>query len=219
MTRYLKENYTFSPECPQIGIWKIEESEEELLALLPNASDIVADLETLHGSQRRKEWLSTRVLLQQMLNQPARISYHENGAPYLKDNPLHISISHTKGYAAVLLQTCPNAGIDLEYRSDRILKIRSRFISPEEEKNIDPAHETDSLLLHWCAKEALFKMIGCSEVDFTKHLHVLPHQFGESGFITVKETKTQACKSYRLAYQLEDDFVIVWSSPLATFKR
>lgn len=43
-------------------------------------------------------------------------------------------------------------------------------MNPEEEAGIDKEHETEHLLLHWCAKETLFKMIGQEEVDFLHHL-------------------------------------------------
>ena len=51
-------------------------------------------------------------------------------------------------------------GIDIEYRSDRVKRIRSRFLAPEEEQNIDTAHEEEHLLVYWCAKEALYKLAG-----------------------------------------------------------
>lgn len=95
--------------------------------------------------------------LQELTGGSALIAYHPNGAPYLSGSSLHISISHTKGYAAVLLQDHPAAGIDIEYRSERVSRIRSRFMNPEEEAGIDKEYETEHLLLHWCAKETLLK--------------------------------------------------------------
>ena len=159
---------------PLWGIWKIEESSDTLLSLLQNGEVCLSQLELIRTEQRRREWLASRVLLQELTGGPARIAYRPDGAPFLPDLPLHISISHTKGYAAVLLQERPAAGIDIEYRSGRVSKIRSRFMNPEEEAGIDKEHETEHLLLHWCAKETLFKMIGREEGDFLRHLHVLP---------------------------------------------
>ena len=50
-----------------------------------------------------------------MLGRETPVAYHPDGIPYLPDADLHISISHTKGYAAVLLDTQPRIGIDIEY--------------------------------------------------------------------------------------------------------
>ena len=96
------------------------------------------------------------MLLKELLGEEARVDYHSTGAPFLACVPLYISISHTKDYVAVILDKRPT-GIDIEYRSDRILKIRSRFMNPEEEAGIDLEHEVEHLLIHWCAKETLFK--------------------------------------------------------------
>ena len=145
---------------PSWGIWKIEESSGALFSLLRNGEEYLPQLESIRTEPRRREWLASRVLLQELAGGPVRIAYRPNGAPYLPDSSLHVSISHTKGYAAVLLQDCPAAGIDIEYRSARVLKIRRRFMNPEEEAGIDKGHETEHLLLHWCAKETLFKMVG-----------------------------------------------------------
>ena len=119
------------------------------------------------------------------------------------------SISHTKDYVAVILDKRPT-GIDIEYRSDRILKIRSRFMNPEEEAGIDLEHEVEHLLIHWCAKETLFKIIGQEGVDFQKHLHVNPFPYLSSGTFKGRETRTEACREYELAYQVTPDYVLTW---------
>ena len=146
------------------------------------------------------------------------IAYHDDGAPYLPDSSLSLSISHTNGYAAVLLQEQGAAGIDIEYRSDRVLKIRSRFMSPEENASVGPDYETEHLLVHWCAKEALFKMIRQQDVDFIEHLHVEPFVYAGSGQIKVVETRTEDALSYTLRYEVRPDFILVYSVPSGILK-
>ena len=196
---------------PLWGIWKIEEPSEVLLALLQNRKEYLPQLELIRTEQRRREWLASRVLLQELTGGSALIAYHPNGAPYLSGSSLHISISHTKGYAAVLLQDHPAAGIDIEYRSERVSRIRSRFMNTEEEAGIDKEYETEHLLLHWCAKETLFKMVGYEEVDFLRHLHVCPFPYAEKGSFTVYETRTGERTVYRLNYLVTPDFVLTRS--------
>lgn len=147
--------------------------------------------------------------LKELLGEEARVDYHSTGAPFLACVPLYISISHTKDYVAVILDKRPT-GIDIEYRSDRILKIRSRFMNPEEEAGIDLEHEVEHLLIHWCAKETLFKIIGQEGVDFQKHLHVNPFPYLSSGTFKGRETRTEACREYELAYQVTPDYVLTW---------
>ena len=189
----------------------MEESLDVLLLLLPGARRAFCEQElNRFVSERRKmEWLSVRVLLYSMLQEDKEIGYSPEGKPYLTDHSFFISISHTKGYVAVIFYKRPT-GIDIEYRSDRILKIRSRFMNPEEEAGIDLEHEVEHLLIHWCAKETLFKIIGQEGVDFQKHLHVNPFPYLSSGTFKGRETRTEACREYELAYQVTPDYVLTW---------
>ena len=41
--------------------------------------------------------------------------------------------------------------------------------------------EVYALLLHWSAKEALFKLMGVEEVDFIRHLRIFPFSLSEEG--------------------------------------
>ena len=122
---------------PLHGVWKMEESSDELLGMLEHKADYSSFLERVSAEKRRQERFASRVLLKELLGEEVRVDYHSTGAPFLACVPLYISISHTKDYVAVILDKRPT-GIDIEYRSDRILKIRSRFMNPEEEAGINP---------------------------------------------------------------------------------
>lgn len=197
---------------PLMGIWKTEESPEELLSLLTNETDYLQEISTMRTENRKKEWLAVRVLLKELLGEEARIAYHTNGAPYLPEKNLHISISHTKGYVAVALSPDSPVGIDIEYISDRIMKVRERFLSEEENNAIDAMHEREHLLIYWCAKETMFKMIKEEGIDFINHLHVNPFPFKREGSFTASETRTSQAVSYIISYRVYDQFVITFSS-------
>ena len=85
------------------GIWKASESLEELLALLPHKEKYEEGIGKFTAVSRKLEWLAVRVLLYTMLGEEKEIHYYSNGGPYLADGSFSISISHTKGYVAVLL--------------------------------------------------------------------------------------------------------------------
>lgn len=195
---------------PTRGVWKIEESVEEALARLSDKAAYAEFLARFTAEGRKREYLATRLLLRELLGEEASIAYRPSGAPFLPKHPLlYISISHTKGYAAVSLDNRPT-GIDIEYRSDRVRKIRDRFLSAEEETHINPAHETAHLLIHWCAKETLFKLIDQEEVDFRIHLRVLPFPYSTEGKLTVREYRTPARREYTLAYHVTPEYVLTW---------
>lgn len=198
---------------PLLGVWKIEESPEELLSMLEKPSVYLPFLQQIKTEKRRQEWLASRVLLKELAGQELAIAYHDDGAPYLPGSLFSLSISHTNGYAAVLLQDKEAPGIDIEYHSNRVLKIRSRFMSAQEDASVCPDHEVEHLLVYWCAKEALFKMIRQQDVDFIKHLHVEPFFYTGSGDIRVYESRTPQQQSYLLRYKVLPAFVLVYSIP------
>ncbi|MDH6341176.1 4'-phosphopantetheinyl transferase [Parabacteroides sp. PFB2-12] len=197
-------------ESPRRAIWQITESSEELFACFAEKEKILPALEKIKTEKRRTEWLAVRLLLKELLGEETVIAYHPNGAPFLPDHPLSVSVSHTNGYAAVLLQENKPAGIDMEYRSDRIQKIRERFLSEAENAAIDPAHTSEHLLICWCAKEALFKLMPEEEIDFREHLHIAPFPYSTTGLLTISESRSPHKRTYLLNYEVSEEFVVVW---------
>ena len=167
----------YKTESPRIGIWKMDESAEELRAMLPEATweELLAldGNPRLSSDARQKEWMTSRLLVKELIGQTCGITHDTSGAPRLADSSLHISISHTRGYAAIILSDMQRTGIDIEYTSDRVRKIRSRFLSPEEESFIDPQTDTQQLLICWCAKETLYKYARRRGLDLCRDLRLL----------------------------------------------
>ncbi|MDR1357372.1 MAG: 4'-phosphopantetheinyl transferase superfamily protein [Tannerellaceae bacterium] len=204
---------------PLLGVWKIDESADELLALLTrrDCRSIPADMQ---AERRRREWLAVRVLLKELTGgEETPIAYHTDGAPYLPEKKLHISISHTNGYAAVILSEQGPVGIDIEYISERIHRVRRRFMHPDEDAMIDRKHETEHLIICWCAKETLFKLIRREETDFREHLRLSPFGYGESGSITATETCTPERATYSLFYIVNKYFAMTCSLDMTVVGR
>lgn len=195
-----------------LGIWKVEESVEELLSMLDKQEQYLPFLEKTKAESRKKEWLATRVLLKELLGEESPIAYNPDESPYLPERPgCFISISHTKGYVAVYCGQEKGVGVDIEHTAERILKIKHKFMSPEELAWIEPEHQVEHLLICWCAKETLFKLIRQTEVDFREHLHIEPFRCGEMGEVNVRETKTPASESFKLEYIVTPEFVLTFS--------
>ena len=148
-----------------VGIMPIEEDADTLLASLEKKDIYQKDLEKM-TEKRRREWLAIRVLLKEILGEEKIIDYLPSGKPYLNDGSWHISISHTKGYAAVILDKRREVAIDIEQISPRVDNIRSRFMNEEEEKNLSEEKELVHLLLHWSAKESLYKLLDDEKAEF-----------------------------------------------------
>ena len=158
-----------------LGIWKSDETTEQLLASLEHKDWYREKLAVL-SEKRKHEWLSVRVLLKALCGEEKEIAYYSSGRPYLKDGSRYISISHTRGYVAVALHSSCEVGMDIEQYGTRVRKVASRFIRSDEEPAMMEGDDVYALLLHWSAKEALFKLMGVEEVDFIRHLRIFSFQ-------------------------------------------
>ena len=144
-----------------IGLWEMVDGEFDSYTddYLRGA---IGEAEKRYKSNaRRMEYICERALLKDMMNgRIVNIFHNEDGKPML-NNGLDISISHTRGYIAIILSETKNVGIDIEYVSDRVEKIASRFMREDES-----ADDIMSLLVHWCAKETLYKLFSSEHLDF-----------------------------------------------------
>ncbi|MFC2759504.1 4'-phosphopantetheinyl transferase family protein [Hallella multisaccharivorax] len=109
-----------------IAIWQMTESLESL----PRPTQI--DYGKYGSPHRLQEILTEYLLLQKLTGQQGLVINHRpNGAPLV--NGYHVSITHTKGWAAMMLSEDHSVGIDIEYISDRVDRITSRFLRPDEQ--------------------------------------------------------------------------------------
>lgn len=193
----------------RICVWHVTETLDELYALLPDDETVRGEAERLFRSHSRiVEWVAVRVLLCHMLGRQVPIHYHENGAPFLPDyEALDISISHTRGYVAVALaEEGLQIGIDIEQRTDKVTRVRERFI-----RNDEQADGTVPLLLHWSAKETAYKILHREHVDFRHHLRVLPFNAGNEGRFTLVESRTDEEQRMTIHYRVFPEFVLTYS--------
>lgn len=151
-----------------LGLWKTDETLEELLRLCPSNDRRQADRFT--SESRRREWLAWHALLQE-LRPGARTRYDEQGGPLLEDGGC-IGVSHTREYAAVILSGRPCA-VDIEQTDRNYSRVLDRYSAPREQRlgltlpdpSLYPA-------LFWCAKETLYKLKRMPGIDFLKDLHI-----------------------------------------------
>ncbi len=198
-------------EGATIGIWKMEETIEELLSFFSKKqSEYNLEISRFQYPKRKQEFLSVRLLLKELTGVENSIHYDSNGNPSLVDNKFKISISHTNGYASVILHPSANVGLDIEQKRDKILHLKHKFLGQNELENLDTANELEHLLLHWSAKETMFKMMGETDVDFISHLHISPFSPLQEGAILGVETKSQKQQQFSLEYKIHNDYVLVW---------
>lgn len=192
-----------------IGVTPIKYTVDELLSLLKNKEWYLPIIKNKCES-RKIEQLTVRYLIYMLLGEEKEINYSPSGKPFFADGSYYISISHTKGYVAVILNKKNEVGIDIEYVSPRVNKIRSRFMNQTEEENISKENETIHSLLHWSAKEALFKILEYNDIDFKLHLHMdafIPEMYKWAQF-GAYETRSNEKKMFIIDYLVAKDYVL-----------
>lgn len=191
------------------AVWKSEEDFETLVQSIPEGKAWAADAIRLFKSEkRRKEWLTARVLLRNILGQPFTIRYKASGAPYFENLPLHLSISHTRGYVAAALSSSSRVGVDIEQVTPNICRLKSRICGHSE-----AAENELEITLHWSAKETAFKIIDTRGVDFTRNLTISPFNICKSGAgtMTLHETATKKENVMKIHYMILDDTVLTFA--------
>jgi 4'-phosphopantetheinyl transferase EntD len=189
----------------------LQENSVSLLARLSFAERYLPVLERM-TENRKREWLTIRVLLKELLGEEKEIRYDPLGKPYLPDNSFNISISHTQGYAALILNKEKEVAVDIEYITPRIEKVRSRFVNEEEEKFLSQKQLRIHLLLHWSAKESLFKLLNKENVNFKTQLHIRPFEptLGKWHNFAAYETRTEKQDVFTIHYFVHKDYVATY---------
>ena len=131
---------------------------------------VIGLLEIEKGRQAEED--GVHCVLTEMLGYEPLIEHNEDGKPMIEG--YHISISHTLGYVAVILSRDYEVGVDIEYVSDRVNRISSRFVRDDE-----VFADTKDKLIAWCAKETMYKLFS-SEHLALKDIKVDP----QSGLVT-----------------------------------
>ncbi len=194
-----------------LGVWKIEEDINSLMDLVSLDIDEKKRYKGFNSNSRKLEFLSVRALLAELIGKDARIVYNKNNKPFLKDGSRFISISHSHKLTAILLSTNEKVGIDLEYMSSNISAIAFKFLNWKEKITKEQDKRRYHLYVHWCAKEALYKICDKEGISIQKNLTIDPFVVKESGEIKGHVHTDRINDSFNLYYSRYNNYAIVWT--------
>lgn len=189
-------------EHTRMGVWKIEDTVEAILAEDSQLHDVLQLVDVYHSDVRRKETLAVYALLFAMTHDASlRIEHDELSRPLVKG--YRVSISHTRGYAALILSTKEAVAVDIEYMSNRVERIASKFVRADE-KALDVA----SKLIHWSVKETIYKLFAFEKLEmFDIRLH--PFSVNPDGLVKVDDLKIS--KTQWVKYRINDQYVLTYT--------
>lgn len=198
-------------EYSVLGVWKIEEDLGTLLDSVILDPEERKKYKGFRSNSRKLEFLSVRALLSELLGKDARIVYNKNNKPFLKDGSHFISISHSHRLTAILLSTNEKVGIDLEYMSSNIAAFSFKYMNRKEKVTRDQELRKYHLYIHWCAKEALYKICDKEGISIRNNITIEPFELQESGEIKGKVHSEKIKESFDLFYSRYDNYAIVWT--------
>lgn len=206
----LKFIRTYNDDC-RLGLWEIKEDYTVLHNQVALTGDEEAQLNSFGSNSRKIEYLSVRALLQQMTGKESRIIYGKRNKPFISDNSYHISISHSGKLTGIYLSPTRQVGVDLEQMTHRISRIANRFMNPAEKVTTNPDLMRYHLYIHWCAKEALYKLLDKEGLNFREHIIIEPFDPLSEGTLTGHVHNPSIREAFELRYFRMNDYVVVWS--------
>ena len=150
-------------------------------------SSLLSEEERAYASQlsdaRRREWTAWRATLRSQAERWAlsdsalRVAYAPLGEPLFEGLKGSISVTHSRRYVALARAWEGRCGIDIEQLDRNYERIEDKYISATE-KALATAHDERFRAVVWCAKEAAYKCLGQSGVDFRRDLLITEVDFG-----------------------------------------
>ena len=181
----------------RLGLWRMD---DDLTAFGPWFAEAAA---LFKSDSRRREYVCVRALLSAMLGSSRFVlSHNADGKPLLSDGQ-YLSISHTRGYCAVMLSRQTPVAVDIEYVHDRVAKVADRFLRPDE-----TAADNASLLLHWSAKETVYKLFSADHLEFAD-MRVRPFLVQPGGQFDVENLRQSLTVDVR--YEVTDRYVLTYA--------
>lgn len=182
-------------ESTWLALWQMTESVEQM----PEPAQV--DLSAFTSLRRKKEKLTEYLLLKDLTDDDSLVVRHnEDGALFV--DGYYLSLSHTEGWAAMILSKNHRVGVDIEYVSERVNRVASRFIREDEQQE-----SLTERLINWCAKEAVYKFFTEQHLEFHE-MRLLPYLQEKEGNVVVENLKQQV--QVTVSYEVTDDYVLAY---------
>ena len=198
-----------------LGIWQVNEDIQYFLNRLILHEDEKNLVEKL--SERKKlEWYASRWTLHLLSGRKDRgaCKYDDHGKPYLEHSEMEISMSHSKNFVAVMAGK--NAiGVDIQVLTPKILRLKEKFLSENEQEMIDDINPIELLHIYWGAKECLYKAYSKGKLAFAEHIKIDPFfYYPKGGKTTGTVKKEDYFRTFEIEYCLIENYMLVYAKEM-----
>lgn len=154
------------------------------------------------SNKRKLEFYFTRLLWLQF-SRDTKITYAETGKPKIENG--FLSITHSRNIIVIAFSVNHEIGLDIEHYSDKVLRIRDKFLSHAEQKRFD-TNDIKTMTTLWSIKEAVYKSLNIPGLIFKDHIRVM--EIGEINRVIVSIRKQ---KKELLFFRLNfENFILIY---------
>ena len=193
--------------------WKIEESVNMLIRECCLAEDDLIEWRTVHHPIKQAEWLGSRVALTAILRDmdlpPQRTYKDDRGKPFLQNSAYHISLANSYPYGVAILHRHHAVGIDIERPSDKLRRIRHKFLNASEVAVV--GDRLSHQCIYWCIKESLYKLYGRKQLSLKDNIAVHSVHWEDTVQAKASIDIDQRSILYHLQGIIIDGFFVVYS--------
>ncbi|MDR1681198.1 MAG: 4'-phosphopantetheinyl transferase superfamily protein [Prevotellaceae bacterium] len=194
-----------------IAIWEQTETEAELQEMCSLTNSEREEMLFITHEQRRKERLTVHLLLHQLLNKKFYLGYHDNGRPFLQNEIGDISIAHTRRFVCIIHHVTGHVGIDIESLDRDFSAVEKKVLAESERDYLSEKNRNLQLCLIWGAKEAIYKYVCETGVNFAGQIEVGRFTPRRQGKLNVQFIDKEGDRvEFILHYRMVDDHAMVW---------
>jgi 4'-phosphopantetheinyl transferase len=197
----------------RLGIWKVEETIDELQSQLILNQRELDFFATLKKGKRNLHWLAGRVMIRTLLETTEFIEIKEDefGKPYLPDFDYEISITHSYDYAGVIISK-HKVGIDIEKMKKDLHSVAPKFLSEKELQMLTENNYKKQLYVFWCVKECLYKWYGKKELAFKENIRIINNDLASVGKLNAEINKSSYHKEFEVYYEeFVPDYILAYT--------
>ncbi|MBN1199250.1 MAG: 4'-phosphopantetheinyl transferase superfamily protein, partial [Bacteroidales bacterium] len=169
----------------------------------------------ISNQTRKLQWLGCRMALSHLLQTPRiGIRYDPFGKPFLASGRADISFAHTGKLAAAICSSTNKVGIDLEQVREKITRVASRFLTPEELEMTSGKDHLEIMTLFWAAKETLYKINGKPDLDIQSDLCIGSFDYLclPDGKLSTRIRRPVSESEIPVSYHLLEDTILTWAA-------
>jgi len=139
------------------------------------------------------------------------ICYTSHRKPYFKNASAHLSISHSFERVAVCIHEDKNIGVDLQLISEKILRIKEKFLNSLE--LVKAKNEPTELTAYWSIKEALFKIYGKQDAFLKPNFEIKNFNFdGKVGSAKGIIRVNSFYEEHHMEFRKMDNYMLAYSA-------